>query len=124
MSHTNKTGYLCDNTYTSLREGCGEHVRVGKGSNPRTDAAFNLSQYNVPRKYERLIPLSKAKVDDLKVLVGDLVPPYIQRTYWDSILEMAAEPNGSCNPHADEAETDGQDIDEENVSEGDFYDYD
>ncbi|MPD06222.1 hypothetical protein E2C01_102019 [Portunus trituberculatus] len=76
VSHTNKACYLFDNTYTSLREGCGEHE----------------------------------KLDDLKVLVGDLVPPYIRRTYWDSILEMTAEPNEGCNPHVVEAETDGQEL--------------
>lgn len=125
VSHTNKSGYLCDNTYTTLREGGGEQVRVGKGSDPRADETLNLSQYNVPRKYERLIPLSKPKLNDLKVLVGDLVPPYIRRRYWDAILEMAPEQNGRHG--ADDSEADGLDFrpdtDCEFESERCFYDY-
>ena len=122
VSHANKAGYLCDNNYTSLREGGWEHVRVEKGTHSRSDTTFNLSQYSVARLYDGPIPLPKPKLDDLRVLVRDLVPPFIQRTYWNNILEVAAEPDVSSGPHAEEADS-NQEI-EENLSGRGFYDYD
>lgn len=131
LSHTNPTGYLCDTNYFALREGIGGvNVRVAKGFGHRADQDFNLSRYDVPPKYKGPIPLAKPKIEDLKVLVGDLVPRYIQRKYWDRILNtpVTSDVSDDTNNDSDHSETDNghqtRDMDsEEAESSRGFYDY-
>lgn len=87
ISENYKFGYGCGASYKLVTESRNEEqIRVVKRKGEIGDCLFNLSAVSVPQKYTALIPLPKPKMDDLKDLVYDLVPAYIQRAYWDTLL--------------------------------------
>ncbi|KAK4308972.1 hypothetical protein Pmani_019377 [Petrolisthes manimaculis] len=95
ISENYMIGYGCGTSYHFITEDRNEEqVRVVKKKGEVEDSLFNLSAVVVPLKYTALIPLPKPKVDDLKDLVADLVPAYIQRAYWDAILGIQPTPEG------------------------------
>lgn len=108
LCDTYKTGHGCGISYVFVTEGKNEKqvwVVIGKGAT--ATSRFNLSGVVVPREYNGLIPLTKPKLDELKVFVADLVLAYIQRTYWDAILDTQPTPEGDDSdvddPHAPHA---------------------
>lgn len=87
------------------------------------DNLFDLSTVEVPLKYTALLPLPKPNVDDLKDLVGDLVPVYIRRAYWDAILGIQHTHKGETHI-GDDPEALADDPDDHGpCSSRGFYDY-
>ena len=87
ISEKYKIGYGCGTSYDFITEARNEEqVRVVKRGEAE-NRLFDLSAVIIPQKYTNLITLPKPKVDDLKDLITDLVPPYIRRQYWDAVLE-------------------------------------
>lgn len=129
LSHTKPSGYSCDSNYATLDLGSGEHVRLARGLGVRADKAFNLGRCDIPQKYTELIPLAKPKLQDLKVLVNELVPPFIRRRYWDKILgQTTADPEANPDSDAealDDPDPNPWDINHEDEDLGDrgFFDY-
>ncbi|KAK4298974.1 hypothetical protein Pmani_028716 [Petrolisthes manimaculis] len=121
ISENYMIGYGCGTSYHFITEDRNEEqVRVVKKKGEVEDSLFNLSAVVVPRKYTALIPLPKPKVDDLKDLVADLVPAYIQRAYWDAILGIQPTPEGgTLNGDDPEALVDDPDP----CSSHGYYDY-
>ena len=104
-------GYEISNKYTNLETSSTE-VRVARGRGQRADVMFEQEFRNacrkIKRKYQHPLPLTKAKKDDLSILVSQLVPHAEQMKYWNAIL------------NASTASRDESDDDDDNNNTADF----
>ncbi|KAK4323209.1 hypothetical protein Pmani_006088 [Petrolisthes manimaculis] len=91
VSSDYKAGYGCGASYTFYESRSDTKVNLVRIKDQAAESAFNLSNKLVPRKYASLLPLARPKIEDLKVLVSELVPPYLKRRYWDRILGINIE---------------------------------
>ena len=108
-------GYELATDYFSLGRGLGQHVRLAKGRGKQLDRHFNLNyNMNGRLKYSRPIPLKKAKLEDLRCLVFQLVPRDSIEKYWQEILG---------NPTSEETEIDDDEDDSGDGGFGDIFDY-
>ena len=125
LSSDYKAGYGCGTSYFLYESRSDTQVRLVRGKGQAAESAFNLSSKPVPRKYATLLPLPRPKLEDLKVLVSELVPPYLRRRYWDKILGINESEDDEDDP---EPRLDDDDEDENDNGEplmgADLYDYD
>ncbi|KAK4317750.1 hypothetical protein Pmani_011188 [Petrolisthes manimaculis] len=121
VSSDYKAGYGCGASYTFYESRSDTKVNLVRIKDQAAESAFNLSNKLVPRKYASLLPLARPKIEDLKVLVSGLVPPYLKRRYWDRILGINIEDE---EDDVDDPETELDDGNDEPLMTADFYDYD
>ncbi|KAK3887931.1 hypothetical protein Pcinc_007981 [Petrolisthes cinctipes] len=121
VSSDHKAGYGCGSSYTFYESRSDTKVNLVRSKDQAAESTFNLSNKLVPRKYASLIPLARPKIEDLKVLVSELVSPYLKRRYWDRILGINTEDEEN---DVDDPETKLDDDNDEPLMTADFYDYD
>ena len=81
-----KIGYELATNYYSLDQE-GFKVRLAKGVGRKADENFSLKINMASRqKYREPLPLTQAKIDDLRYLVHNLVPKDYQDKYWNYII--------------------------------------
>ncbi|KAK4325167.1 hypothetical protein Pmani_004320 [Petrolisthes manimaculis] len=121
VSSDYKAGYGCGSSYTFYESRSDTKVNLVRIKDQAAESAFNLSNKLVPRKYSSLLPIARPKIEDLKVLVSELVSPYLKRRYWDRILGINIEDE---EDDVDDPETELDDGNDEPLMTADFYDYD
>ena len=111
ISNKYMIGYELATNYFSLDQE-GHRVRVAKGIGKKADANFSLRiNMSQRKKYTEPLPLTNAKIEDLRYLAENLIPRFYQENYWNIILE---------GPAADSLRND-DDEDDDIGSFGDIY---
>ena len=90
-------GYGCGDTYQKYLENLDHKVCIAKGRSKSLQINFDLSTFEIPRKYLAPILLSPEKLADVQMLASEWVPPALKRQYWDRVLVQGGDRSNYTN---------------------------